>query len=76
GHYWLEEVFLKKDFYSPGISPEHIFVAPASTLESREKTSIKEALEAAGGNMSRAARALGITRQALYRRIEKYGLNE
>lgn len=69
-------ILKKKDFYSPGISPENIFVAPASTLESREKTSIKEALEAAGGNMSRAARALGITRQALYRRIEKYGLNE
>lgn len=69
-------ILKKKDFYSPGISPENISVAPASTLESREKTSIKEALEAAGGNMSRAARALGITRQALYRRIEKYGLNE
>lgn len=69
-------ILKKKDFYSPGISPESIFVAPASTLESREKTSIKEALEASGGNMSRAARALGITRQALYRRIEKYGLNE
>lgn len=69
-------ILKKKDFYSPSISPENIFVAPASTLESREKTSIKEALEAAGGNMSRAARALGITRQALYRRIEKYGLNE
>ena len=69
-------ILKKKDFYSPGISPENIFVAPASTLESREKTSIKKALEAAGGNMSRAARALGITRQALYRRIEKYGLNE
>ena len=69
-------ILKKKDFYSPGISPENIFVAPASTLESREKTSIKEALEASGGNMSRAARALGITRQALYRRIEKYGLNE
>lgn len=69
-------ILKKKDFYSPGISPENISIAPASTLESREKTSIKEALEAAGGNMSRAARALGITRQALYRRIEKYGLNE
>lgn len=69
-------ILKKKDFYSPGISPENISIAPASTLESREKTSIKKALEAAGGNMSRAARALGITRQALYRRIEKYGLNE
>ncbi|MDE6683269.1 MAG: hypothetical protein K2J87_07575, partial [Muribaculaceae bacterium] len=43
-------------------------------LESRERESIKEALELAAGNLSRAARILGITRQALYRRIEKYGL--
>ncbi|MBD5328647.1 MAG: sigma-54-dependent Fis family transcriptional regulator [Bacteroides sp.] len=70
------KILTKKDFFTPGLSPENAFVAPASTLESREKRSIKEALDAAGGNMSRAARALGITRQALYRRIEKYGLNE
>ena len=32
------------------------------------------ALEQAGGNISHAAAALGITRAALYRRIEKFGL--
>lgn len=70
------DVLYKKDFYTPGISPENAPVSLSSTLESRERSSIKEALEAAGGNLSRASRALGITRQALYRRIEKYGLNK
>ena len=35
---------------------------------------IEAALRAAGGNVSRAAQALGLSRQALYRRIERYGL--
>ncbi|MDE5807049.1 MAG: sigma-54 dependent transcriptional regulator [Muribaculaceae bacterium] len=69
------ETLHKKDFYTPGISPENAPASFSSTLESRERINIKDALDAAGGNLSRAARALGITRQALYRRIEKYGLN-
>lgn len=52
------------------------FITPGLSLESRERRSIREALDNAGGNLSRAARALGITRQALYRRIDKYGLND
>jgi transcriptional regulator of acetoin/glycerol metabolism len=35
---------------------------------------VVEALEQAAGNVSHAAEALGITRAALYRRIEKFGL--
>lgn len=69
------DILYKKDFFTPGISPENAPVSTSSTLEARERASIKEALEASGGNLSRASRALGITRQALYRRIEKYGLN-
>ncbi|PSQ71614.1 MAG: hypothetical protein BRD26_03495, partial [Bacteroidetes bacterium QH_1_64_81] len=33
-----------------------------------------KALSKHGGNVSQAAEALGISRRALYRRIEKYGL--
>lgn len=43
-------------------------------LEVTERNTIKLALEREEGNISRAARALGITRAALYRRIEKHGL--
>lgn len=68
------DILHKEDFYTPGLSPENTPASSSSTLESRERASIMEALETAGGNLSRASRALGITRQALYRRIEKYGL--
>jgi DNA-binding NtrC family response regulator len=43
-------------------------------LEEVEKRSIVAALRRAGGNKKEAARILGIDRQRLYRKIEKYGL--
>lgn len=43
-------------------------------LEEMEKELIREAIRLNTGNMSKAAHDLGITRAALYRRIEKYGL--
>jgi DNA-binding NtrC family response regulator len=43
------------------------------TLEEVEKVFIQKAL-ARYGNVSQAAQALGLSRSALYRRIEKYGL--
>lgn len=46
----------------------------APTLEGMQKAAIASALESADGNYTKAARILGITRQALYRRLEKYGL--
>lgn len=44
------------------------------TLEDMEREAVAEALRKCHGSMSDAAKALGITRQALYRRLEKYGL--
>lgn len=46
----------------------------AMSLETIERHAIERAIERADGNISRAAAALGITRPALYRRIEKHGL--
>ncbi len=43
-------------------------------LEEMEKKLISEALKINTGNMTKAAEDLGITRTALYRRVEKYGL--
>ncbi|UXP31196.1 sigma-54 dependent transcriptional regulator [Reichenbachiella agarivorans] len=43
-------------------------------IEDMEKTLILKALEKNNGNMTHASRDLGIDRQALYRRLEKYGL--
>jgi DNA-binding NtrC family response regulator len=43
-------------------------------LEDVEKMLIQKALSRYGGNVSRAAQALGLSRSALYRRIASYGL--
>ena len=43
-------------------------------LEAVERGYVKQALEQAGHNKSRAARLLGLTRAQLYSRLEKYGL--
>lgn len=47
---------------------------PLQTLEESERALILAALERADGNKNEAARILGIDRQRLYRKIEKYGL--
>jgi DNA-binding NtrC family response regulator len=48
--------------------------ADGVNLEQLEARFIREALARARGNKSQAARLLGITRRALYCRMEKYGL--
>jgi len=45
-------------------------------LDLLEKTMILKALEIYGSNYSKIATALGLSRQALYRRLEKFGLNK
>lgn len=47
----------------------------AMTLEEMEVTMIKKAMGFHSGKISRVARTLGITRSALYRRLEKYAIN-
>ena len=47
----------------------------AMTLEEVERTMIVQSLEYYGGNISQAARALGLSRAALYRRCEKFGID-
>jgi DNA-binding NtrC family response regulator len=44
------------------------------TLEDAESFLIRKALSRHGGNVSRAAEALGLSRSALYRRLERYNL--
>jgi DNA-binding NtrC family response regulator len=44
------------------------------TLEDAERLLIQRALARHGGNVSRAAEALGVSRSALYRRLQQYGL--
>ncbi|MBI4541450.1 MAG: helix-turn-helix domain-containing protein, partial [Gemmatimonadetes bacterium] len=44
-------------------------------LEEIERTLIAQALRAARGNKTRAARLLSLTRDTLRYRLEKYGIN-
>ena len=44
------------------------------TLEEMERTRIVQCMRKHKGNISKAADELGITRPALYRRIEKFGI--
>jgi DNA-binding NtrC family response regulator len=44
------------------------------TLEDAEKYLIKKALARSQGNVSRAAETLGLSRSALYRRLQQYGI--
>lgn len=46
------------------------------TLDEIERRTILQALERYRGNLSQVALALGISRAALYRRLEKYNINE
>ncbi len=60
----------KGQYSGPASSPR----ASATSLESKGRTAIEQALAQSGGNYTRAAGLLGISRQALYRRIEKYNI--
>ncbi len=69
---------------------EHLHLTPSSTqglvtptdepsafrsrVEDTERRTIVAALESAGGNQSRAARELGLSRRCLITRMERYGL--
>lgn len=66
----------KRDFQAQytGELPEAAANAGKNTLETAERANIEMALARSGGNLSRAASMLGISRQSLYRRMEKYGI--
>jgi len=68
---------------SDEIEPANLAITTArSSMQSFENMSIDEVeallirkvLRRCDGNISQAAEALGLSRAALYRRIEKYGL--
>jgi DNA-binding NtrC family response regulator len=77
----LERAVLLAD--QPEIRPADLaLVAPTDgavrleqlTLEEVEKLLVQKALARSGGNVSDAARSLGLSRSAMYRRLDKHGL--
>lgn len=55
-------------------APSNELPVGSMTLEEMEKAMILKALKQYENNLSQVAIALGLSRQALYRRIEKYGV--
>jgi DNA-binding NtrC family response regulator len=53
--------------------PQHATVGTRN-LDEPSREAVETALGKAGGVVSRAAQSLGLSRQALYRRMERYGL--
>ena len=65
----------RKDFAHLALSPDNpLQLSSPASLEEIEKNALKEAMEKSGGNFTQAARILGVTRQTLYRKLEKYGI--
>jgi DNA-binding NtrC family response regulator len=54
--------------------PKPHIITTNLNLEDSEKQLIQQAMDKHQGNISKAAKALGLTRAALYRRLEKYNL--
>ncbi|MGA7722873.1 MAG: sigma-54 dependent transcriptional regulator [Ignavibacteriaceae bacterium] len=63
------------DFYFPSNDSKEGEAEPENYhLEETEKLLIIKAVSKHGGNLTKAAKDLGLTRASLYRRLEKYGL--
>lgn len=66
------ELITADDLRASGVSAE--LPADGTRIDDLERTYIRQALDRHSGNVSRAAKELGLSRGALYRRMEKYGL--
>ncbi|WP_194774427.1 sigma-54-dependent transcriptional regulator [Pararhodonellum marinum] len=65
-----------RDFFFLSAKPAQDKISNNATLnlDEVEKNVIQKAIDKNGGNISKAAKELGLTRASLYRRLEKYGL--
>ena len=57
-----------------GDHPAAMLEAPVCSFEDAERQAIKNALVAEGGNLSKVALRLGISRPTLYRKLGQYGI--
>ena len=72
-----KQVLMSEDFkaqYQCPVEPKVTSNLQGMTLEEIERQTILQALEKYNNNMSQVATALGISRAALYRRLEKYNI--
>jgi len=69
------QVLKPEDFFFPSMDTEEKgegIIFDDFNLEEVEKTVILNVMEKCGGNISQAAKKMGLTRASLYRRLEKY----
>lgn len=72
---WVNKEFMAKIRKALATAEENERMSGhVDTLETVERNALIKALRQADGNIATAAESLGITRQALYRRMEKYGI--
>ena len=57
-----------------GAPPPAPSAEPVRSLAAQERAAVLAAMAQAEGNLSAAARLLGLSRAALYRRLDKHGL--
>ena len=70
---WLMDVY-KRQVITVTVDTGGIDAAAARSLDEPSRAAVEAALAAAHGVVSRAAQALGMSRQALYRRMERYAI--
>jgi len=56
-------------------TPQKLPAIGSMTLEEMERSMVEKAMAQYNNNVSKVAEALGISRAALYRRLEKFGIN-
>ena len=66
----------KNDFFFLDKKPElsQLHINNSFNLDAMEKAMIQKVIDNHSGNISKAAKELGLTRAALYRRLEKHGI--
>lgn len=60
--------------YNHASSPTYNEATSVLPLSAIEKDTVTKALQSADGNISKAAKALGLSRAALYRKLDKHGI--
>jgi DNA-binding NtrC family response regulator len=73
----VDDFFAVRDAATTAAAPDVALPeAGTITLDELEKRMIEKCMKHYDGNISRVAEALGLSRAALYRRFEKYGIHE
>ena len=71
---WRNEALAEAMREAAALTAERRASGAALNLDELERRAVVRALSLYNGNVSHAAAALGLTRPALYRRMERYGL--